>query len=133
MIKKEGDKFNVYDSSGKKRLGSHSSRKSALKQLAAIEISKKNKYADGGVKERLQCNKPTRSNREGKKKMVKACKDGKEKLIHYGAKGYKHNYSKEAKKSFRARHGCDSANDKMSARYWACKNLWGKSKKIGEK
>lgn len=85
------------------------------------------------IKDRLNCNQPTKSNREGKKKMVKACKDGKEKLIHFGAKGYKHNYSKEAKKSFRARHKCDSTNDKMSARYWACKNLWGKNKKIGKK
>lgn len=85
------------------------------------------------IKERLKCNQPTRSNREGKKKMVKACDDGKEKLVHYGATGYKHNYSKDAKKSFRARHKCDNAKDKLSARYWACKNLWGKSKPVGEK
>lgn len=80
------------------------------------------------LKERLKCNKPTRSNREGKKKMVKACDDGKEKLIHYGAKGYKHNYSKKAKKSFRARHKCDQAKDKLSARYWACRDLWPKTR-----
>lgn len=85
------------------------------------------------AKDRLKCNKPTKSYKEGKKKMVKACKDGKEKLIHFGASGYDHNYSKEAKKSFRARHKCDSADDKLSARYWACKSLWGKSKKIGKK
>lgn len=85
------------------------------------------------LKDRLSCNKPVASKKEGKKKTVKACKDGKEKLIHFGAEGYKHNYSKEAKKSFRARHKCDTAKDKLSARYWACKNLWGKSKKIGTK
>lgn len=76
------------------------------------------------VKERLSCNSPVPSNRPGKKKMVKACADGKEKLIHFGADGYGHNYSPEARKSFRARHNCDTANDKLSARYWACKNLW---------
>lgn len=85
------------------------------------------------LKSRLKCNKPTASSRPGKKKMVKACQDGKEKLVHFGADGYKHNYSKEAKKSFRARHNCDNAKDKLSARYWACKNLWGKNKPVGEK
>ena len=65
-----------------------------------------------------------KSDRAGKKKMVKACKNGKEKLIHFGATGYGHNYSKEARKSFKARHKCDTANDKFTARYWACKNLW---------
>jgi hypothetical protein len=85
------------------------------------------------LKERLKCNQPVSSNKEGKKKMVKACDNGQEKLIHFGADGYKHNYSSEAKKNFRARHNCDEANDKLSARYFACRNLWGKTKKIGEK
>jgi hypothetical protein len=83
------------------------------------------------LKKSMSCNSPKPSTRPGKKRMVKACADGKEKLIHYGAKGYKHNYSKEAKKSFRARHKCDDASDKLSPRFWACKNLWGKSKKVG--
>ena len=29
----------------------------------------------------------------------------------------------EARKSFRARHKCDTATDKTSARYWSCK-MW---------
>jgi len=72
----------------------------------------------------MACNRPTKSDRPGKKKMVKACVGGKEKLLHFGATGYGHNYSKEARKSFRARHKCDSATDKMTPRYWACKHLW---------
>lgn len=40
MIKKVGSKYNVYDSTGKKKLGSHPTRAAALKQLAAIEINK---------------------------------------------------------------------------------------------
>lgn len=76
-------------------------------------------------KSKMKCNSPVPSDRPGKKKMVKACENGKEKLIHFGAEGYGHNYSAAARKSFRARHGCDTANDKMSAKYWACKNLWG--------
>jgi hypothetical protein len=75
-------------------------------------------------KSKMSCNKPAASDRAGKKKMVKACSNGEEKLIHFGAKGYGHNYSAAARKSFKARHGCDSANDKLTARYWACKNLW---------
>ena len=85
------------------------------------------------IKDKLKCNKPKRSYKPEKKKIFKACEGGKEKLIHYGAKGYKHNYSKDAKKNFRARHGCDKSNSKLSARYWACKDLWGKTKKVGEK
>lgn len=40
MLKHEGDKWNVYDSEGKELLGSHDSKKKALKQIAAIEASK---------------------------------------------------------------------------------------------
>lgn len=76
------------------------------------------------TKSEMKCNKPVASDRPGKKKMVKACENGKEKLLHFGAKGYGHNYSAEARKSFKARHSCDTANDKMTPRYWACKHLW---------
>lgn len=75
-------------------------------------------------KKSMPCNKPRASTSSGKKKMVKACANGQEKIIHYGAKGYGHNYSSEARKSFKARHHCDSADNKLTARYWACKNLW---------
>jgi len=78
------------------------------------------------LKETMKCNCPRKSNRPGKKRMVKACQDGKEKLIHYGASEYGSNYSDSARKNFRARHNCDTANDKLTARYWACKNLWSK-------
>ena len=62
--------------------------------------------------------------------MVKACQGGESKIIHYGAKGFGHNISKAARKSFRARHGCDKPEtraNKLSARYWACKDLWSAS------
>ena len=83
-------------------------------------------------KSKMACNSPKKSDRKGKKKMVKACEGGKEKLIHFGASGYGHNYSAAARKSFKARHKCGSAKSKLTARYWACKNLWagkGGSKK----
>jgi len=72
----------------------------------------------------MPCNKPRPSTSPGKKRMVKACSNGQEKIIHYGAEGYGHNYSAAARKSFKARHNCDGANNKLSAKYWACKNLW---------
>jgi len=75
-------------------------------------------------KSKMACNRPTKSDRAGKKKMVKACANGQEKLIHFGATGYGHNYSAAARKSFRARHKCSSATNKLTPRYWACKNLW---------
>lgn len=75
-------------------------------------------------KSKMKCNSPTRSTAKGKKMMVKACANGTEKLIHFGAKGYGHNYSAAARKSFKARHKCSTAKNKLTARYWACKKLW---------
>jgi len=80
-------------------------------------------------KENMKCNTPVPSDRPGKKKMVKACEGGQEKLIHFGAKGYKHNYSDSAKRSFRARHHCKGNEDKLTASYWACRVLWPANKK----
>jgi hypothetical protein len=77
-------------------------------------------------KKNMSCNKPQKSWRRGKKKVVKACSSGKERFIHFGATGYGNNYSTAARRSFRARHKCDTAKDKLTARYWACKNLWTK-------
>jgi hypothetical protein len=75
-------------------------------------------------KSNMKCNSPVPSDRAGKKRMVKACSGGEEKLLHFGAKGYGHNYSPAARKSFKARHSCDTATDKLTPRYWSCKNLW---------
>ena len=93
-------------------------------------------YAMMGMRSRnkssMPCNRPTKSWRPGKKRVVKACSGGREKIIHFGASGYGHNYSPTARRSFRARHRCSTAKDKLTARHWACKNLWtkgGSSKK----
>jgi len=75
-------------------------------------------------KSKMPCNRVKKSYRPGKKFMVKACSKGKTKLIHFGATGYGHNYSKGARKSFRARHRCKSAKNKLTARYWSCKHSW---------
>ena len=77
---------------------------------------------------KMKCNTPVKSWRKGKKRAVRACSNGREKILHYGASGYGHNYSKKARKSFRARHKCHTAKDKLTPRYWACKDLWTKGK-----
>jgi len=53
-------------------------------------------------KSKMKCNSPVKSDRKGKKRMVKACSGGKKKLIHYGATGYKSNYLDDARKGFKA-------------------------------
>ena len=76
-------------------------------------------------------NRPIKSNRAGKKKMVLAKEGSKVKLIHFGDSSMGHNYSAAARKSFKARHGKNIKKGKMSAAYWANKALWsaGGSKK----
>ena len=76
-------------------------------------------------KDKMPCNKPRKSYRKTKKKVVKACEGGTEKIVHYGHTDYGHNYSKAARKSFRARHKCDQKKSKLTASYWACKDLGG--------
>ena len=73
------------------------------------------------LKDRLKCNKPTRSNRDDKTKMVKACQDGKEKLIHFGDPNMRiKKNSPDRKKSYCARSaGIKGAKDKLSANYWS--------------
>jgi hypothetical protein len=73
---------------------------------------------------RLACNRPVPSTRPEKKFMVRACDGGRERLVHFGATGYGHNYSAKARTSFRARHKCDRKLDKLTPRYWACEYLW---------
>ena len=74
-------------------------------------------------KEHLKCNKPKKTpSHKTKSHVVKACKDGKEKIIRYGDANMKIRKSNpKARKSFRARHRCATAKDVFSARYWSCK------------
>jgi hypothetical protein len=73
-------------------------------------------------KSKMACNKPRRTSGGSKKFVVKACQDGKEKVIRFGDPDMKIRKSNpKARKSFRARHKCETAKDKMTARYWSCK------------
>ena len=104
-------------------------RRRVKKKRRSRGTKSRRKYKIGRKKSRkskMKCNRVKKSYRPGKKFMVKACSRGREKLIHFGAKGYGHNYSKKARKSYRARHRCKTAKDKLTARYWSCKHSWTK-------
>ena len=79
-------------------------------------------------KDRMKCNKP-RYIRKGepgygkKQKVVKACQDGKEKIIRFGDANLENKSDNpERKSNFRARHNCDTKKDKLTAGYWSCKD-----------
>jgi len=65
------------------------------------------------------------------KKKVYVMKKGKKRLIGFGLKGYRHNYSKKARQNYlkrsggiRNKSGKLTKNDKNSANYWARRVLW---------
>ena len=60
-----------------------------------------------------------------KKGIVLASENGKVKIVRFGAKGYGHNYSSKARKSYLARSaGIKNGKTKLGANYWARKVLW---------
>jgi len=92
--------------------------------------------AKGGKidKKKMKCNKPKRTPSHPKKShVVKACKDGKEKIIRFGEQGAKTAGKPKAgesarmkakRKSFKARHRKNIKRGNMSAAYWADKVKW---------
>ena len=78
-------------------------------------------------------NKPKRTpNHKTKKAVVAVRVGGKIKIIRFGAQGMGHNYSPEARRSFKARHRKNIAKGRSSAAWWANKVFWsgkGGSKK----
>jgi hypothetical protein len=85
-------------------------------------------------KESMPCNKPrTTQTHKGKSHVVKACADGKEKVIPFGEKGAstagkpkkgESEKMKKKRKSFKSRHAKNIKKGKMSAAYWADKVKW---------
>ena len=67
-------------------------------------------------------NKPKRTPGKVKKSAVLAKKGTDVKLVRFGDSKMSIKKDQPARrKSFRARHNCDTAKDKFSARYWSCK------------
>jgi hypothetical protein len=80
-------------------------------------------------------NKPISSDKKDKKMMVLAKKGDEVRLVHFGQKGYQHNYSPEAKQNYltrsagiRNKSGQLTKDDPFSPNYWARKVLWPKGK-----
>ncbi len=94
----------------------------------------------GGIweekKSEMPCNKPKAqahgSGETGKSHVVKACEDGKERLIRFGQLGVKGSPKKEGeseeyasrRRRFKTRHAKNIAKGKMSAAFWANKVKW---------
>ena len=67
-------------------------------------------------------NKPKRTPGKTKKSAVLAKKGDQVKLVRFGDPNMSIKKDQpNRRKSFRARHNCDTAKDKFSARYWSCK------------
>ena len=85
----------------------------------------------------VKLNKPSRITKGepgyGRKKFKVYVKDGdKVKKVMFGDPNLSIKRSNDAKRrSFRARHKCDTAKDKTKARYWSCK-MWEKTKKVSD-
>jgi hypothetical protein len=66
--------------------------------------------------------------RPGKKKVVKACANGQERIVHFGdssMQDYTQHRSKKRRESYCARSGgIKGGEGKLSANYWARKVLW---------
>ena len=69
----------------------------------------------------------------GRKKFKVYVKEGdKVKKVMFGDPNLSIKRQSDAKrKSFRARHKCNTAKDKTKARYWSCK-MWEKKKKVSD-
>jgi len=67
-------------------------------------------------------NKPKRTPGKAKKSAVLAKKGSDVKLVRFGDPNMAIKKDQPGRrKNFRARHSCDTAKDKFSARYWSCK------------
>jgi hypothetical protein len=84
-------------------------------------------------KSEMPCNKPKATPSHPKKShIVKACDNGKEKVIRFGqqgvsgspAKSGESDADKARRKSFNARHAKNIAKGKSSAAYWADREKW---------
>jgi hypothetical protein len=80
-------------------------------------------YGERLDKSKMPCNKPHRTpDHPTKKSVVKACENGKEKIIRFGDQNMSiKKHIPERRANFRARHNCDEKKSKLSAGYWSCR------------
>ena len=92
--------------------------------------------SEGIDKSKMKCNKPKAqavgNSLTGKSHVVKACANGKEKIIRFGQRGVKGSPKKKGESKeyasrrsrFKSRHAKNIAKGKMSAAYWANRVKW---------
>ena len=106
---------------------------SMFKGFLMADKRKKAAKAAKLAKDKMACNKPKKTpGHPTKSHVVKACKDGEEKIVRFGQQGVKGAgknpktaKEKARRKSYYARHNAqDSKPDKFSARYWSHKVKW---------
>lgn len=121
-IDNDEDEFEVGGETFKVKGKKEKTEESLMRQLIRQELLRE------FDKDKMNCNKP-RYLKKGetgygkKQKVVKACKDGKEKIVKFGDANMKNkSNNKDSKANFRARHNCSDKKDKMKAGYWACKD-----------
>lgn len=140
MVKKKSLKKTPPKKSPRKQRGSYTKKsppkktpKKSPKKRSYVKKSPprsgRTKYQVSGsgrrlTKDEMVCNRPYKSWAKHKKRSVKVCSGGREKIIHYGDSRYGHNISPERRRNFRSRHRCNEPKSKFSAGYWACKDLW---------
>ena len=103
-------------------------RLEALRAVVA-EIMQKAEY-DG---REVELNKPFRLPSGSSKKFGVYVKDGdKTKKVTFGSPDMEiRRDDPDARRNFRARHNCDTATDKTSARYWSCR-MWEEDISVSE-
>jgi hypothetical protein len=113
----------------------------ALRAVVA-EIMSKGDFEDWGEAEEITkaeyqgkevpLNKPRRLSGGNKKFEVFVQDGGKVKRVTFGDPNMEiRRDDDEARANFRARHSCDTAKDKTSARYWSCR-MWEKGTTVSE-
>jgi hypothetical protein len=115
-----------------------SSPSSMVKTADSYEPEKKQftRFMIEAKKSEMKCNspksQPVGDSLTGKSHVVKACENGKEKLIRFGQRGVKGSPKKKGESKqyasrrnrFQNRHAKNIAKGKMSAAYWANKVKW---------
>ena len=104
--------------------------------LKATNIKTFVQFVSEAKKSEMKCNspksEPVGDSLTGKSHVVKACEDGKEKLLRFGQRGVKGSPKKKGeskeyasrRRRFQSRHSRNIAKGKMSAAYWANKVKW---------
>jgi hypothetical protein len=109
-----------------------SESRSELLRVIVQEILKDDVQKAEYQGQKVTLNKPRRIQDGNKKFEVFVMDGGKVKRVTFGDPNMQiRRDNPEARANFRARHSCDTAKDKTSARYWSCR-MWEADTSVGE-